>query len=86
MISAVTCSHIALLHLQVSGVKLGKGIRNAELEKVPVIAVLGPRDIEQGVVSVRTYKEGEIGHFPVDDFIARLEAAINSNSDFTSVT
>jgi threonyl-tRNA synthetase len=72
-----------MLHaMQVSGEKLGKSIRNAEMEKIPVVAVLGPKDMAQGVVSVRTFKDGEIGQVAVGDFIARMKAAVDSNSDF----
>lgn len=58
--------------VQVTGEKLGKAIRNAEMEKVPVVCVVGPRDIEAGVVSVRTYWDGELGQLEHEDVIGRL--------------
>ena len=68
--------------LQVSGEKLGKSIRNAELDKVPVVCVVGQRDIDAGVVSVRTYKDGEVGQMASDDLLQRLQAANAQRRDF----
>lgn len=67
---------------QAGGEKVGKMIRNAEVAKVPVVAVVGPRDIEAGVVSVRTFASGERGQVPVDDFLQRVQLAIANASDF----
>lgn len=58
--------------MQVTGEKLGKAIRNAELEKIPIVCVVGPRDIEAGVVSVRTFWDGELGQMGHDAVIRRL--------------
>lgn len=58
--------------LQVAGEKLGKAIRNAEMDKIPVVCVVGPRDIESGAVSVRTYWDGQLGPMEHDAVIQRL--------------
>jgi Anticodon binding domain len=68
--------------VQAGGEKLGKMIRNAEVAKVPVVCIVGPRDMESGVVSVRTFESGEQGQVPVDDFIARVETAIRNCTIF----
>lgn len=60
------------MRMQAAGLKLGKSIRNAELAKIPVVAVVGQRDIDAGVVSVRTYQDGEIGQMPTDELVRRL--------------
>jgi threonyl-tRNA synthetase len=41
-----------------SGERLGKQIRNAELEKIPVVAVVGKREVETQTLSVRTRQSG----------------------------
>ena len=41
--------------------RLGKQIRNAELEKIPVVAVVGKREVETQTLSIRTRKQGDIG-------------------------
>jgi threonyl-tRNA synthetase len=44
-----------------SGDRLGKQIRTAELEKIPVVAVVGKREAENQTLSVRTRQGGELG-------------------------
>lgn len=44
-----------------SGDRLGKMIRTAELEKVPVIAVVGQRELDEQTLSVRTRTRGDLG-------------------------
>lgn len=51
--------------------KLGKKIREAQLEKVPYILVIGDKEAEQGVVAVRHRSEGDLGVMGIDDFIAK---------------
>eukprot|EP01025_Chloroclados_australasicus_P026768 TRINITY_DN26588_c1_g2_i1.p2 TRINITY_DN26588_c1_g2~~TRINITY_DN26588_c1_g2_i1.p2 ORF type:complete len:172 (+),score=13.82 TRINITY_DN26588_c1_g2_i1:1-516(+) len=65
-----------------AGEKLGKSIRNAELDKVPVVCVIGQRDIDAGVVSVRTYSEGEVGQMPVAELCERLRRANAERTGF----
>jgi threonyl-tRNA synthetase len=68
--------------VQGGGEKLGKMIRNAEVAKVPLVAIVGPRDVEAGAVSVRTFADGEQGQIPVDDFLKRVQGAIASATSF----
>ena len=60
--------------------KIGFKIRSAQLEKVPYMLVAGDKDIENGVVSVRSRKDGEQGSCTVDEFIANIEKEIRSKS------
>ncbi|TXH59957.1 MAG: threonine--tRNA ligase [Bacteroidia bacterium] len=52
--------------------KIGRKIRDAEVEKIPYMLVMGERDVEQGVVNVRKHGEGDLGAFSLADFIARI--------------
>ncbi|TBR17454.1 threonine--tRNA ligase, partial [bacterium] len=52
--------------------KIGHKIREATLEKVPYMAVLGPRDVEAGVVSVRRQDGVQINGLKSADFVAKL--------------
>jgi threonyl-tRNA synthetase len=65
-----------------SGERLGKMIRNAEKEKIPVMAVIGAKELEANALSIRTRASGELGSIPVDTAIERLKAAITNYSDF----
>jgi threonyl-tRNA synthetase len=50
--------------------KMGKRIREAEMQKVPVMLILGDRDVENGTVSVRRRGEGDLGAMSLADAIA----------------
>lgn len=52
--------------------KIGYKIREAQLEKVPYMFVIGDKDIENNVVSVRSRKDGDLGAKSLDDVIAML--------------
>ena len=58
--------------------KIGYKIREAQLEKVPYMFVVGDKDIENNAVSVRHRKEGDLGSMPLADFIVKAEAEIES--------
>ena len=51
-------------------------IREAELQKVPYMLVVGDREAETGSVSVRRHRGGDEGTFTVEEFVARIEAEI----------
>ena len=48
--------------------KLGYKIREAQLQKIPYMLVVGDRDVENGVVSVRSRKGGDLGAMTLDAF------------------
>lgn len=51
--------------------KIGYKIREAQVQKVPYMLIIGDREAEAGTVSVRSRGEGDIGSMPVEDFLAR---------------
>jgi threonyl-tRNA synthetase len=65
-----------------SGERLGKAIRNAETQKIPVMAVIGAKEVEANQLSIRTRAAGELGAIAVDEVIAKLLAAIGDRSRF----
>lgn len=52
--------------------KIGKKIRQAQMEKVQYMLVLGDKEIEEGTLAVRSRHDGELGAMPVADVAARL--------------
>ena len=52
--------------------KIGYKIREAQLEKVPYMLVIGDKDIENKTVSVRARKDGDIGAMSLEEFIDRI--------------
>jgi threonyl-tRNA synthetase len=60
--------------------KLGAKIRDAELQKVPYMLVVGPRDAEAGTVSVRRKGEGDLGAMPLAAFVDRIGREIREKT------
>ena len=58
--------------------KIGKKIREATLEKVPFMLVVGDRDMEAGTVSVRTRGGEDLGAMPLAEFAAKLHEIVDS--------
>ena len=58
--------------------KIGKKIREATLEKVPFMLVVGDRDMGAGTVSVRTRGGEDLGAMPLADFAAKLHEIVDS--------
>jgi threonyl-tRNA synthetase len=56
--------------------KIGKKIREAQMEKLQYMLVLGDAEIEQDSLAVRSRREGDLGVMPVDTLIARLKQEI----------
>jgi threonyl-tRNA synthetase len=54
---------------------VGRKIRDAELRKIPYMLVVGPREAENGEVSVRRHREGDLGSQPVKRFLERATTA-----------
>ena len=55
-----------------SGERLSKMIRNAEKQKIPVMAVIGAKEVEANGLSIRTRASGELGLLPVVDVQEKL--------------
>jgi threonyl-tRNA synthetase len=65
-----------------SGERLGKMIRNAETEKIPVMAVVGAKEMETNSLSIRTRATGDLGVISVEEVVAKLENAIQNHGNF----
>ena len=60
--------------------KLGYKIREAQMEKIPYMLVVGDRDMENGTVSVRTRKGDDLGAMTPDQFLAKCLTEIAAKS------
>lgn len=56
--------------------KIGYKIRQAQLEKVPYMLVMGDKEIEEGKVSVRSREQGDIGIMTLDEFTDKISAEL----------
>ena len=58
--------------------KIGRKIRDAQMEKVPYMVVVGDRDMENGTVSPRHRADGDLGAMSMDDFSALLKQVVDN--------
>src|SRR5206468_6968837 len=58
--------------------KIGAKIRDAQLEKIPVMLVVGAKEAESQAVSYRDRQAGDLGAMPLDEARARLKAECDS--------
>jgi threonyl-tRNA synthetase len=54
------------------GGKIGAKIRDGELQKIPYLAIIGDKEVEDGLVSVRRRLAGDLGQMTAEDFAKRL--------------
>ena len=58
--------------------KIGRKIRDAQMEKVPYMVVVGDRDMENGTVSPRHRADGDLGAMSMDEFSALLKQVVDN--------
>lgn len=58
--------------------KIGYKIREAQLQKLPYMLILGEKEVEAKAVGVRVRKEGDIGKMSLDDFINRVKEDVKA--------
>ena len=57
--------------------RLAKQIRNAEQQRVPVMAIVGMKEMEENSLAIRSRKLGDLGSFGVDDLLNELQRCDN---------
>eukprot|EP01018_Ginkgo_biloba_P026179 Gb_06729 [translate_table: standard] len=62
------------------GERLAKLIRNAETQKIPLMAVVGPKEVQSGTLTVRTRHGGELGVMTINEVVERIQLAVASRS------
>ncbi|MBR4658433.1 MAG: threonine--tRNA ligase [Clostridia bacterium] len=60
--------------------KIGFKIREAQLQKIPYMLIIGDKEVENGVVAVRSRKGGDLGTMPLADFKAKVVDEIKTRS------
>ena len=68
--------------VDISNERLGKLIRNAEKAKIPVMSVVGAKEVESNSLSIRTRSAGELGSIPVIEVIQKITKAIANYENF----
>lgn len=60
--------------------KIGYKIREAQVQKVPYMLVIGDKEMENKAVAVRSRKEGDLGAMPAEEFIAKLTEEVETKA------
>ena len=73
-------NHGIRAHLDDRNEKLPAKIRDAQLQKIPYMLVVGPKEAEAGTVSVRHRAKGDLGPRPLADFAASVQQENSSRA------
>lgn len=60
--------------------KIGYKIREAQLEKTPYMLIIGDKEKENGVVAVRSRKDGDVGTMTLDEFIIKINQEVENKT------
>lgn len=76
------------VHADYRNEQIGGKIRDAETSKIPFMAVVGAKEVEQKTVALRRHKKGNVGTFGIQEFLSKLIDQVKSKSlvDFTEQT
>ena len=58
------------------GAKINAKVRDAQVELIPYMLIVGGRDVENGTVSVRDRIDGDLGAMPIDEALAKLQKEV----------
>jgi threonyl-tRNA synthetase len=72
--------HNVRVHLDDRNEKLPAKIRDAQLQKIPYMLIVGPKEAEAGTVSVRHRSKGDLGPKPLAEFVDTLHQQIESRA------
>lgn len=70
-------AHKIRVETDIRNEKIGYKIREAQLQKIPYMLVLGDKEMESGKISVRDRKSGDLGNMELDDFIQKIRMKID---------
>jgi threonyl-tRNA synthetase len=79
-VHAALKKHGIRVHLDDRNEKLPAKIRDAQMQKIPYMLVVGPKEAEAGTVSVRHRTKGDQGPRPIADVVANLQEEISSRA------
>ena len=60
--------------------KIGFKIREAQMQKIPYMLIIGDKEVENGVVAVRSRKGGDLGTMKLDDFMAKVVEEVRTRA------
>ena len=60
--------------------KIGFKIREAQIQKIPYMLVLGDKEVEQDLVAVRSRKDGDLGTMSLEDFLKKITEEVETKA------
>ena len=57
---------------------MGAKVRDAELDKIPIMFIIGQNESENNTISVRRRFEGNLGEFKIDEYLDLIHEEINN--------
>ena len=60
--------------------KIGFKFREAQMQKIPYMLIIGDKEVENGVVAVRSRKAGDLGTMTLDAFIERINEEVRTKA------
>ena len=66
------------VHVDSRAEKVGSKIRDAETSKIPYMVIVGSQEEDDGTVSVRRHKMGDIGTFALNEFLNRVQKEVEN--------
>jgi threonyl-tRNA synthetase len=62
------------------GTKINAKVRDAQVELIPYMLIVGGRDVENGTVSIRDRIEGDLGAMSIDDALSKLQTEVTERT------
>lgn len=62
------------------GAKINAKVRDAQVELIPYMLIVGGRDVENGTVSIRDRIEGDLGAMSIDDALSKLQTEVTERT------
>ena len=59
---------------------MGAKIRDAEINKIPIMVIIGENEVSDNTISIRRKFKGNLGAIPVDNFIQEIKTEIHTRS------
>jgi len=60
--------------------KVGYKIRDSEIHKIPLILIVGDKEVTRGTASLRIHTEGDKGEIGIDEFLEKINEMIKTKS------
>ena len=58
--------------------KTGYKIREAQLQKIPYMIIIGDKELEQNTIGIRSRKDGDIGQMNIEEFLEKIKEEIKT--------